>query len=82
MKAKPLKAAHVVWEDATTQAGWHTMESNTDRSPATIHSIGWVVEETPEFIAISHTKDADDSAVNGFMSIPKGWIRRRKNVKL
>lgn len=55
-----------------------------EHRPSTINSIGWVVRETKDFLTITAHKlideDGDATQGNDAMSIPRGCIRKVRNV--
>lgn len=83
MSKKTLfKAIYVEWKDACASSGWK--EINTaDVDPILIKSIGWLVKETKEYLTITHGHDTEPPhLINGFMTIPKAWIQKRKYIKI
>lgn len=83
LKPKPTRFVYVEWADATGRAGWMDTETQEhyDFSPMIIRSIGILVRETKEYLVICHSK-SDHDHVNGYISIPKGWITKRKAIKV
>ena len=80
-KRKPaVKPVYLEWVDACGKSGWQPVDAATP--PITIKSIGYVMRETPEYISLSPGWDEENEHFMSFVTIPKGWIRRRKNVKL
>lgn len=73
------KVVHIEWVDAVSVDGWQhpTMELH----PANCVSIGFLIKENDKYITICQGySDAD--CQNGMFTIPKGWIKKRKFVKL
>lgn len=78
-----MKMVYLEWADATGRAGWMDVEDQKtyDWSPMMIASIGILVREDKDSLTICHSKSEHDH-INGYITIPKGWIKNRKTVKL
>lgn len=78
-----MKMIYFEWADATGQAGW--MDRETQRSfdwnPMLIKSIGILVREDKDSVTICHSLSEHDH-INGYITVPKGWIKKRKTVKV
>ena len=75
---KKLKGVSIIWEDATARAGWHEVD---ETSLVQILTLGYVVKETEGFITVA-TSVCSDGGLIASNTIPKGWIIKRKAVKL
>ena len=64
----------VEWMDARgTSPDWRTIDEAKNDGTCICHTIGWVIEETDEFIQIA-PHFSDDEEVSGDMTIPKSAI--------
>lgn len=71
------KFIYCEWVDATSDGLWSKPEELGLDSCA---AAGFLVKETKDFITIAATYH--DDQVNAFISIPKGWIKKRKTIKI
>lgn len=71
----------VEWKDASNMPGWISPE---DEMPPLVHiqSVGWLVKENKEAIWISTGVDYTRGGWTGLIAIPKGWIKKRRYVKV
>jgi hypothetical protein len=74
-----MKVLYVEWEDAAASIGWG--DGSTDDVSSCV-SIGKVVKETSNALILAGTWGAEDSDTNCRIAIPKGWIRKRKVLKV
>lgn len=63
------KIVEVFWVDSSSVAAWSDPDEMRDCS-LECHSIGFMVDETPDRIVISHSVDPEGSAADP-MAIPK-----------
>ena len=76
-----MKLAYVEWVDAVSigTGGWVKLRDVEKLTPDLVRSVGWVVEETQEYLTmISHN---GDNEVAGEFCIPKTCIRKRRILK-
>ena len=74
-----MKVYYIEWVDATAAAGW----TDCGITPMPCVSVGFLVEETKKHICLALTTDPDGEEVyNALMSIPKGWIKKKKRIKI
>jgi len=73
------KVIYFEWVDATAEAGW--MDLGADKSMVSIKTVGWLVEETKTYISVS-TSVSNHGHMNGYLTVPKAWITKRRYVKL
>lgn len=71
----------VHWEDAWADACWHdTQEAHeTSQEPVLPYSVGWVVWENDNGIALTSAIVKD--GLGGLMFIPNGMIRKVTRLK-
>lgn len=89
MAQKQPKILYVEWCDACSRVGWFTKDEALNWGRSTnwiIKSIGWVVEETPEYLVLAlGYSDESPHGEDMFLDvhkIPKTWIRKRRVVKI
>ena len=89
MEDSKMKAAYLEWGDALTSNNWfttHEADMWCQESNWIIKEVGWIVQETKEYIVFSHSwKPADEYTAeqfNGLHKIPKNWIIKRKEIKI
>jgi hypothetical protein len=71
-------AERVEWHDSASASGW-TLRSDIDMVPLPIVSVGFVLGETKEAIAISCSIDPAWRSMNP-LTIPKSVITSRKRL--
>lgn len=79
--AKAIVAVSIEWEDASSEVGWWGSNEGKDTSLIPLHTVGWLVEEHKNRYVISHTISKGGGR-NGYICIPKAWIKKIKKVKL
>lgn len=62
----------IVWRDATSTSGWHSIEEAVRLQPARVESVGWLIASTSERIVLAHGLEEDEAI--GVMVIPRGWV--------
>ena len=75
---KKIKGIYVEWLDATTKSGWH---ETSDCGLLKCHTLGFLMDETDDFITVAATHVPDDSGMISSNTIPKVWITKRKRIK-
>ena len=77
------KLVYLEWVDATGEGGWVSPEDQATRlwDPALVESIGIIVKEKEDSITICHSRSYGGH-INGYITIPKGWIRKRKVIRV
>jgi len=73
------KILYLEWGDACGQSGW--LNADDVQPPMSVSSIGHLVKETKEYVSLSPGLTQDGQFM-GYITIPKGWIRKRKTVKV
>ena len=76
-----MKAIYIEWNDACTSEGWLNAEEDAFNTSKII-TVGFLVEENSEQIVISASHSETTGNVLSVTVIPKGWIRKRRNIKL
>ena len=76
------KLVYLEWVDATSGNGWSPVTGPADRTPAYMLSVGWLLEDTKSWITLTHTMDQSEEQANGFITVPKGWIRKKKVIRV
>jgi len=84
-----MKLIYIEWCDAIYNARWfHEDEVKqwAENSDFTIKEVGWVIEETDKYIVLGcGKKEADENTdvqYLGVHKIPKGWVKKRKIIKI
>lgn len=82
------KIVEVWWTDAYGQNRWHS-RANTERERTAVKSVGYLVVDEPDFIAIARSagggadsaaRDDDASEDEGTLHIPRGMVRRIRTL--
>lgn len=76
-----MKITYVVWYDAASYDDWVDC-SELKPELAEIKSCGILVCEDSKAITIAVNKDVTNDKVSCSMSIPKAWIKLRKDIKV
>jgi len=70
-----MKAVKVTWIDTVASVeGWEDREGLRDMPPAKVHSLGFVVKDTKEYLTLAMTADGD--SVHHRLTIPKVCIKK------
>ena len=77
-----MKLVKVTWNDSaeTSDSGWVSLDSAKKDRPCKIASVGWLINETNEFITIAGDTDANeienekDDLLGRVECIPKGCV--------
>jgi hypothetical protein len=75
---------YVVWRDSRGGGGW-VPASEIDAEPAEIHSVGWVVSETPTAIVLAASVESRDHGgrhVLDPLTIPLSAVLERRSLRL
>ena len=79
MSASHALPVMVIWIDAHTLGhGWRPVASIKKQPPLTIRSVGWLIEDEPDYVTLAasidaeHPSDAND--IDGDIRIPRGCI--------
>lgn len=83
-KRKFLTSVYVTWSDATASSSWIEVgqeEQDDEHNTALIHTMGFVVKETDDLLAVAAAVSEDNMA-NAVITIPKVWINSIKKTKL
>lgn len=71
----------IEWQDATSNDGWTSPDADVDVEH--IVSAGWLIKETDVYITIAGSIYRNSpSTIGSTMTIPKGMIVSRKEVKI
>lgn len=76
-----MKAVYLEWYDHASKQGWVDSEDVSDPDhvyPILNYTTGWIVEETKQYLIISHTINSDSCADP--MVILKGTVIKRINI--
>ena len=68
----------VEWGDAVASTGWQAIGAGDP--PDACVTVGFLDTETDDFLTLAGT--LGDEQTNNRMTIPKGWIKNRKELKL
>lgn len=80
-----MKLVYIEWHDAQDLGqGWKTEEDISSRvqEEFIVKEVGWLYEETEKYIVIASQKAWQDELFGHLTRIPKGWIRKRKILKI
>lgn len=80
-KTTKWKLKRVRWVDSATSAGWQVSKREI-YVPVECETVGFVIAETPEYIAISATVADSFHDTTDVMSIPKCAIRKIEKLDL
>ena len=70
-----MKVVHVTWRDSETSDGWESLEDAIAYVPDMMaHTVGFLLREAEEFIAIAHSWDYENRNYNGRIIIPRSSI--------
>lgn len=82
--APPYPFVEIIWDDAASNSEtWVTAEQIT--GPEQVITRGWLVKETDTFVALAGSvanEDLDEDHVGNTMTIPKGMIVSRRELRL
>lgn len=73
-----MKIVLVEWHDAamlSNGAYWHTPEAAESHTPVLVHSVGFLVKKTKEYVTITQS-DHDGGRTGGFFCIPASWVNK------
>ena len=77
------KAVLIDWVDAISSHGWEAVDNADINKPMTCRSLGWLVHDGKDFVGVAATwSPGQQDESNNRISIPTGWIKRRREVKL
>jgi len=77
------KLVVVEWLDATGCHGWMNLgeQMEYEFSPMKCTSVGYIFKEDNASITLVQST-TEDQHINGFITIPKGWIKKRKVINV
>ena len=71
----------IEWHDSVTTMGWQDIGKSG--APHKCVSVGFLDTETADYVVLAGTfSEADAAETNNRIAIPKGWITKRKVVRL
>jgi hypothetical protein len=74
----------IKWFDSQSDDGWVLFNSKKKISPMIIHSVGYLVDETSDYIRLSlswgQNKNGNNPQFNGSIQIYKKCIVKRKKL--
>lgn len=70
------------WLDHSSfnRAKWRTFDEASDLGPIGVHTVGWVIKETKEYLIVASTLTDDETLMNEFC-ILKSCIKKRKVIR-
>jgi hypothetical protein len=81
-KSEPLKLVLVEWLDAYTQdSGWKSKKLLLKAAPVLVRTVGWLVNDQPEFVTVSGSHVPVDDHFDGDCTIPRGMIKTLTELK-
>jgi hypothetical protein len=75
-----MKIFLIAWLDAASGDGWEEL-NETSPSEHLTYTIGFLVAETKNFYVLAATYDPDTKSTNARMSIPKGMVKEKREIK-
>jgi hypothetical protein len=80
--AEPMKMVLVEWDDAYTQdSGWKPKKLLLKAVPVLVRTVGWLVNDQPEFLTVSGSHVPCDDHFDGDCTIPRGMIKSIVELK-
>ena len=76
-----LRGIFLEWQDAASHSGAAWVEDIESCGLVAVKSLGFLLIEDDEKIVITHGLSSDGAATE-CLSIPKGWIRKRKFIRV
>ena len=78
------KALYIEWEDSCSVGSrvWTDKEDVTRKGPSLCHSVGFVLKETKDFIALAGHLVGESGDCSGNMVIPRSAVRRLRRLSL
>lgn len=73
-----MKVVYIEWIDAVASVGWE--KQSIPHSPDLCQAIGFLIHEDKTGITLAATVSKEES--NSRITIPKGWIKSRKVIKI
>mgnify|MGYP003662644038 CR=1 FL=1 len=71
----------VLWLDITSKTEpWICLDEAVEMRPATMRTVGWIIEDTPDYITIASTIDTTDDLVGDVNCIPRGVIVEIRHI--
>ena len=65
----------ILWLDITNKTEpWIGLDEAIDMRPATMRTVGWIIEDAADYITIASTVDTTDDLVGDVNCIPRGVI--------
>ena len=74
------KLVSVEWVDSAMTNGWRHIGPETDLSPSKCHSVGFVLKDDKEGIALSQSI-SDNGGTDTILSIPRCAILKKRGLK-
>lgn len=82
--APPYPFVEIVWDDAASNSEtWVTADAIT--APEQVITRGWLVKETEGYVALAGSvanEELDEDHVGNTMTIPKGMVVSRRELRL
>lgn len=75
------KPIYVVWRDAVSHDAWEALHEAKTGDLATIHTLGFLIDETDELIRVALNFDDSNENVSQVIAIPKAWIKSRRFIR-
>lgn len=63
----------IAWQDAARTDGWRSLKAIMDETPPTVHSLGYLVKNTSEYVTIVQSMDDSEGAADA-LTIPAPWV--------
>lgn len=78
MRKRPLLV--IEWDDTTSSSKWED-EGDADVKLARIHTVGWQLKKTREYILLTNQRDATYYQCSDRHKIPRGCIKNIRRLE-
>lgn len=76
-----MRAIEIYWLDAQGDDGWLSRKEVEKQHITLIHTVGLLVSETKDHIAVTLADDPENENVGAYMVIPKFAIKKKRYLK-
>jgi hypothetical protein len=74
-----MKIVEVLWEDITSNTGWHEPKEILHYKPLEIKTVGYLINKDKKYLKLGHTVSEDNDS--DFTIIPVGVIKKIRSLK-
>lgn len=76
---RTIEVLHVTWVDSSAIGEW-TQLGEVSNKLETIHTIGMLIDSTPETLFLALSYDPETESVNAAMHIPRACVKEIRTV--